>query len=293
MDPEFFSSLKSSPALRGALVTWVGSPVFSWGDISGRYPVYSASKTFLSAAALIAADMGFFDLSAPAFGYLSHRQQSLISPEAVGVYRSLPVEKWLTMGISGYPFRPQGQDWESFCLGLPAGCDGTLHYSNVTAYILGLCLENALNTDVFEFMEERLLRPLDIMEPTCARCPSGHFYGATGMELSVKELHRMGELLLAKGCFSKKRIISEKMTVHALSPLIPGEQDSYGCFIWVGENYFYISGKWGQKCLVFPEKELIITYLSHQPQGDTLFEAAKNFGDNHEIFGDNMLKSTN
>lgn len=30
---------------------------------------------------------------------------------------------------------------------------------------------------------------------------------------------------------------------------------------------YRISGKWGQRCLVFPEKDLMITYLSHMENG--------------------------
>ena len=40
-------------------------------------------------------------------------------------------------------------------------------------------------------------------------------------------------------------------------------EGGYGYFLWKYRDGVSINGKWGQKCYILPENELMISYLSH------------------------------
>ncbi|MBR1863613.1 MAG: serine hydrolase [Ruminococcus sp.] len=281
-----FTSIVSAPdsGVFSALVTMGGQEIFAFGG-DERRPVYSATKSFLSAAAGIAVTEKKFDLLRPALHYLNKEQTGMIKDHRILLHlQAYRIRDFLSMKVCGYPFRPEGDNWERQCLAeLPKGFDYAgeprFHYSNITAYILGLCLENAVDMHLYDYMKPRLFDPLDIRDPVYANCPSGHFYGASGMELNVRELSRLGQLFMNKGSFDGQRIFSEGYAAAATSVQTVNREGGYGYFIWTLDDCFYISGKWGQKCIVFPEKELIVTYLSHLPEdSDRVLKAALDYG---------------
>ena len=89
--------------------------------------------------------------------------------------------------------------------------------------------------------------------PPFQRCPDGYFYGASGMELTVNELSRIGFVLMDEGLYQGTRILSEKYVKEA-------------CGIWKYQDGFRISGKWGQRCYIFPSRGLMVTYLAHMEE---------------------------
>ena len=44
-------------------------------------------------------------------------------------------------------------------------------------------------------------------------------------------------------------------------------EGGYGYFIWKYRDGFSINGKWGQKCFIFPDRGLMVTFLSDMPEG--------------------------
>ena len=241
-----------------------GSVIFSRSfHDDKRYPVYSCAKSFTSAAFSIAAGEGLISPDIPLSEFIESRYRSLMS----GDFRELPVRRFLTMTAGNYPFRPEGSDWLENILTLPVdNTDTGYHYSNIPAYLVGVAVENAVGGDLIGYLTSRLFEPLGIKDPVYAKCPHGHFYGATGMELTVTELRRLGQLYMQNGAFAGEQLIAPERINESLTPWVKtGDNDSYGYFFRVSENGFSICGKWGQRCLVYPEKQLIITYLSDLP----------------------------
>ncbi len=233
-----------------------------------RYPIYSATKSFVSAAVGIASDEGKLPLNAPLYEFLESKYMTYIPAAQLENFKLLTVKRFMTMSVSGYPFRPSGSDWLENSLSQPIdySLPPVFSYSNIPAYLVGAACENAVGSHLIKYLTPRLFEPLGIENPVYKNCPKGHFYGASGMELTVHELSLLGQLYLQKGIFSGRRILSEQWVDQAASPQISNKEGGYGYFIWVNGNSFRISGKWGQKCLVYPEKKLIITYLSTLPE---------------------------
>ena len=87
------------------------------------------------------------------------------------------------------------------------------------------------------------------------------------MELTVEELGRLGIMYLQKGCFKNQCIVSESWIEKATTSHIINKEGGYGYFIWKYKDGYRISGKWGQRCFVFPERDMIITYLTNMQEG--------------------------
>ena len=243
-----------------------------------RYPIYSAAKSVTSAAFSLACDDGLLSPDMPLAEFIETKYAPLMS----GEFRRLPFQRFLTMTAGSFPFRPSGEDWIAGILALGTDhSDTAFHYSNIPAYLVGAAVENSVGGDLMKYLGRRLFGPLGIPEPAYSRSPEGHFYGATGMELSAAELARIGQLYLNSGCYEGTQLISKASVKAALTPYTDtGSCDSYGFFFRIAEDHFSIVGKWGQRCIVWPERQLVIAYLSHQPErSEELYRTVRNFAD--------------
>lgn len=237
-----------------------------YGDTRrSRYPIYSATKTILSVAAGIACDQGKIDFEKSILDYIPERHLSAMSDVQRKTFEKITLHRLMTMSVGDFPFRPTGDSYLEFSLACKVHEPGTkiFNYSNISAYLVGVALANAVGEDAFEYMDRYLFGPLQIADVEFSRCPDGYFYGASGMKLSVHDLSKIGRLLYGKGVYEGKRIVSESYVELATSNLQMNREGGYGYFIWKYRDGFSINGKWGQKCYVLPGRELIVTYLSH------------------------------
>lgn len=233
----------------------------SFGDCTTRFPIYSATKTILSIAVGIAWDQGKVDLSQP---FQKYAPESCLKEFAQSPVMQLPLQRLLTMSVKAFPFRPEGDSYLRFSLSqkLEKWETPKFDYSNIPAYLVGVALSQAIGGDVWELIDNQIFQPLGIKNAEYTRCPDGFFYGASGMQLSVSELSKIGLLLYNGGNFQGQQIVSEDYVKRATSIQQPNREGGYGYFIWKYKAGFSINGKWGQKCYVLPERKLMITFLS-------------------------------
>ena len=264
-------------AVYGLLVQEEGETVLALGDCTARHPVYSATKSFTATAAGMLQDAGKWSVDDPLAAYLPREAVEGMTPERREAFRLLPISRFLTMSVPGYPFRPEGEDWLAFALSCPAEYAGApaFSYSNIPAYLVGLAAGNAAGEPLSDYLRRELLVPLGIESPVFRTDPQGRFYGATGMELSVEELSRLGRLYMQDGLWNGKRLFSGSWAEAAVRPQIDaGKGQGYGYFFWTGSQDFSVSGKWGQKCLVYPGRKLIISWEGEMPETSGRFERA-------------------
>lgn len=256
--------------VHGVQVVQRDKVLHQYGDVNDkRYPIYSATKAFTSTAVGIAVDEGKFSIEESIWEYLKDEIPVYASQKQIADLKTITIRRLLTMSVDGYPFRPEGENWLEYSLMYPLEQvdKPVFTYSNIPAYLVGTALEKAVNEHLISYLTPRLFEPLSIKNPKYGNCPSGHFYGASQMELTVEELGRLGSLYLKKGCFESQRIVSESWTNQATSSQITNKEGGYGYFIWKYKNGYRISGKCGQRCFVFPEENMIVTYLSNMEKG--------------------------
>lgn len=137
------------------------------------------------------------------------------------------------------------------------------NYSNISAYLVGVALSNAIGEDVGMFIEKNIFELLRITKYEYGRCPEGYFYGASLMKLTVHDLSKIGLLLYNEGIYEGKRILSENYVKKATSVQQINQEGGYGYLIWKYRDGFSINGKWKQRCYVLPQRNMVITYLAH------------------------------
>lgn len=237
----------------------------SWGDTQdGRYPIYSATKTVTAIAAGLAESDGRLQLDRCVLDYLPCDAVRAMGAEQAEAYGCITLHRLMTMSVAGYPFRPEGESWLGYSLALPLQEPERprFDYSNIPAYLVGVAVSCAVQEPLGEYLARRLFEPLGIQEPPCMACPEGYFYGASGMELTVNELSRIGLLLAQGGVFDGRRILPEDFVRRATSVQQMNREGGYGYFVWRYRDGFSINGKWKQKCYVLPRRGQMVTYLS-------------------------------
>ena len=243
-----------------------GELIHSYGDTrENLHKIYSATKTVLSVAVGIASDEKRFDINRSLLSYLPQDKADGLSGEQKDVFGRITVKRLLTMSVGDFPFRPEGDNYLDFALNtkITAPDERTFNYSNISAYLVGVALTEALGTDLGKYIEDRIFTPLGINRYEYSRSPEGYFYGASGMELTVHGLSQIGLLLYQRGVYNGQRILSEEYVNEATSIQQMNREGGYGYFIWKYRDGFSINGKLKQKCYVLPAQDLVITYLSH------------------------------
>lgn len=246
-----------------------GKLLQEYGDTKvTRHPIYSATKSFVSTAAGLAVQEGKFSVKESIYEYLKSEVPAYATKAQIDTLKKLTIERLMTMSVKGYPFRMESEDWLTEALLCPLTDAETpeFNYSNIPAYLVGVALEKAVGEHLARFLTPRLFEPLGIVNPVYGTCPAGHFYGASQMELTVEELGRLGLFYLKKGVWNGTRILTEEWIREATSVKTPCREGGYGYFIWKYKDGFRITGKWGQRCFVFPDTGITATYLSDMQQ---------------------------
>jgi len=95
----------------------------------------------------------------------------------------------------------------------------------------------------------------------------GHIHAANGLYLTIDEYARIGQMLMNKGIFEGKRIVSEEYlelaTVNQIENNPP--KFGYGFQFWLNpDGSFRADGKFGQYIIVMPEKDLMVVTMALQ-----------------------------
>lgn len=122
-----------------------------------RYPIYSATKSFTATAVGIAEDEGRISIDAPLSEYLEKKYLQNMPENLRQDFSKLTVRRFLTMSVSGYPFRPSGDDWLETILQVNADYSGTsFSYTNISAYLVGIACENAVGGNLPQYLKSGL-----------------------------------------------------------------------------------------------------------------------------------------
>lgn len=251
-----------------------GELVKSYGNTTDRFPIYSITKSLLSFAVGIAENEGLIKLNESVCKYLPEEYLNSLTEEKYNAFDQLTIERLLTMSVKGFPFRPAGDNWLKFILDLQFKPEKIeFHYTNICAYLVSVALTEALGKSVYDYLNEKLFAPMNIKNPPYQLSPEGYFMGASGIELSVQELSRIGYMTMSEGVYNNIQLVPKSYIKKACSVQISNKEDGYGYFIWKFLNGFSLNGKWGQKCFCFPDKNLMVTVLSDLQEGSEELKA--------------------
>lgn len=235
--------------------------------------LFSLSKSFTSIAIGIAWDNGYLDLHDRVTSFFPEKL-----PEIVPVnLASMTIHHLLSMNTGHreniYNDVVSRRDWVKAFLSLDVEHEPGSHYrySTPATYMLSAIVERATGENMFQFLTQRLFEPLGIPHPSWETCPLGIVAGGMGLSITTEAIARFGQMLLDKGVYGGKRIVSQAYIELATREQSDNRQDEdkidwaqgYGYqFFLCRRGCFMGNGAFGQLCFVAPEQRIVIAATS-------------------------------
>jgi len=140
------------------------------------------------------------------------------------------------------------------------------NYNSGLTALLGAALKKAAGKPFDAVVKETLFDPLGISDVEWVRFPKGEPVAGWGLRMRPRDLAKIGQLVLAKGEWQGKRIVSAKWIDEAIAPHIQGEAlYYYGYKFWLGRSF--VAGRsiewaagfgWGgQRLFIVPSEDLV------------------------------------
>ncbi len=244
-----------------------------FGNTSKRFPLYSISKSITSIGFGIAENEGLINIDDLLLKYIPDEFTTLIEKEQLKLFENISLERFLTMSVKGFDFRPSSDNYLLYSLNTKIFPDiKEFHYTNICAYLISVALTTAVGKPLYEYLNEKIFVPMEIEKPSYQKSPEGFFYGATGIELSVHELSKIGLMLINNGIFNNKEIVPEKYIKRATDIQIMNKEGGYGYFFQKFGKGFSLNGKWGQKCFCIPQEGIVLSVLGNFQDGSQILK---------------------
>jgi CubicO group peptidase (beta-lactamase class C family) len=166
-------------------------------------------------------------------------------------------------------------DWVHFILSRPMkDQSGTrMIYNSGSSHLLSAILQKISGMTTAQYAEKHLFRPLGINEYRWYSDAKGIVIGGFGLELKAPDLHKLGQLMLGKGVFEGRTIVSDTWVHQIVEPRFHtyDHVGSYGYHWWIMNDEqqrpavpltYFAMGYGGQYVFVTPELELVVTFAS-------------------------------
>jgi CubicO group peptidase (beta-lactamase class C family) len=167
----------------------------------------------------------------------------------------------------------RSEDWLAYVLARPmAVSPGTVFkYNSGSPIMVAAIIEKATGLRLEEFARKALFEPLEINDFTWLKNSKGFCHAGGGLALKPMDMAKIGELVLNKGIWKGRRIISEGWIERATTPRFMTEFDKsgYGYFWWTkdydlgdGRKTRVISsrGAGGQYTHILPEYGIVMAF---------------------------------
>jgi len=257
--------------------------------------VFSASKTFTALACGLAVDDGLLSVDDKVIDFFPDKLPARISKKL----QALTVRDLLTMqcGHKTDPTWDTMAAYDSVTMEIPLkpGIDlakaflkhrfvykpGTYFcYNSLCTYMVSAIVQKVEGKNILDLLDERIFAPLSIEKPEWDMDEEGVCCGGWGLHLKIEDMSKLGQLLLQKGEWEGKQLVSaewvEEQTRKHIdnypnglsakkldSPYLPISRNDwiagYGYQTWRNTvGGFRADGAWGQMIVVLPEKNVVI-----------------------------------
>lgn len=262
---------------------------------------FSMTKTFSSLAIGIASDLGLLHIDDCIVTFF---EKELPREPDKNLYRI--TVRHLLMMASGIHENTYNElfvqdNWvEAFLQQTFPHEPGTYYrYSTHSSHMLSAIITKVSGLSLEEFLNRYLFYPMDITEAQWEQSPEGLTAGGMGLSLYPMSLVKIAQMLLNKGVYQGKRILSKQYLDLATTQQIVKQDETdnpakyfsgagYGFQFHIGRDGFYrLDGAFGQLCLVCPEKNRAVIVFSQNSKTEALLSLIYKYllGD-EEISGD-------
>ena len=229
--------------------------------------LYSVSKTMTGLAIGMLADEGKLHLDQPVADFFS----DLLPEHPDERVLRQTIRDMLRMATcyfqTAYRER-EDADWtRPFFSGAPSHEPGTVFYYDTGAsQVLAALVRRLSGLEVMDFLEERFFTPLSLRdERFWLKDPSGCCQGGTGLCMSLRDFHTVGQCLAEGGRglvpeWYAREMIRKK--IDTFQRPYNEERHGYGWQCWQTRAGWSMYGLGGQLCIVCPDREAVMTTIA-------------------------------
>jgi CubicO group peptidase (beta-lactamase class C family) len=236
-----------------------------------RHELYSLSKSFTSVAVGMASDEGLLTADTLLSDIFTDEFEKFGS-RIDGRVKRMTVKNLLTMstGMENEYWAgdgPEENNIVSFLTGAVTDDPGrTFRYSTIATYMLSAAITRLTGKTLAEYLDPRLFTPMGINRDWLIDEKTGLSMGGYGLSVTTEDIAKLGQMLLQKGMWEGKRLVSENWIREATRKQISngnGDGDwamGYGYQFWQckPEGVFRGDGMYGQLCVVVPSEGIVI-----------------------------------
>jgi len=167
----------------------------------------------------------------------------------------------------------ESSDWVQFLLDLPMVADpGTKWmYNSGASHLLSAIIQRTSGMNTLDFAKQYLFEPLNIQNVTWGIDPQGVYHGGGTMNMTSRDMAKIGYLYLNNGLWNDTQIFSSDWASRSSSEYINlGTYDpslshaGYGYQMWniPSMGVYYATGMYGQKIYIFPTYDLVVVFTA-------------------------------
>ena len=174
------------------------------------------------------------------------------------------------------------ENWITDILKLPLVSEPGIQfeYHSAAPALCGPIIEHTSGISVSEFARKYLFEPLNISHYQWYIFPDGSEMTAGALWMRPRDMAKFGYLILSRGQWHGKQILSEKWIDISTRPYTSDDEPGYGYYWWLskykgGDEFFktiFAAGHGGQRVMVVPELNLVAVFTSKpddNPKGHT------------------------
>lgn len=149
-------------------------------------------------------------------------------------------------------------------------------YSDLNSQLVGTIIENTSGMSLSEFAKKHLFEPLGIREYYWQQSKAGSTVASGNLFITGLDFAKLGLLVLNKGNWQGKQLISENYIREMTGKQITIDEDYFGFpvdygYFWYTRTrnfsgkditYHYASGNGGNYVIVIPEKNMVVSLSS-------------------------------
>ncbi|MDD2279296.1 MAG: serine hydrolase [Bacteroidales bacterium] len=252
---------------------------FGFSQISTLHPISSVTKSITSIAVGICLDSGLIkSIDVPIHTYFPEYQSIFNADKAkeqitlrhlLGQTAGFNWDEWtIHYSYAGNPLVELSQNpdsWIPIVLSLPMdSTPGTKYtYNSACSDLIKEIVCRSTGMDFVDFIDEQIFKKLDIQHYHWDIYPGNGNPAWGGLSLTTRDMAKIGVLMLNKGQWRNRRVVSEEWVNLSTSKLVEANDIAYGLHWWVTpsdnpSHLFYAAGYGDQYIIVDTNKEVVI-----------------------------------
>jgi CubicO group peptidase (beta-lactamase class C family) len=252
-----------------------------------RHPIYSVTKSVISALIGIAIQLGHID-------GIDERVSDLLPERELaqqdGRKAAMTLEHLLAM-TTGLDWEDGGRtfqemyrsgDWVDYVLDRPITEEpgSQFNYCSGCSHVMSAIIQERSGMGTLEFAQKYLFGPLGITDAPWSTDGSGIPIGGWGLQMSSRDMAKLGYLYLNDGVWDGVHIIPTEWVELSLSQHIRASEELfYGYQWWIepSSGAYAAIGLGGQMVYVIPDLDIVVVFTAGLDDTSVLFALIDDF----------------